>query len=180
MTPMALKLAFSALVVLAALEDAWRLRISNWLSIALLILFVVAAYFSPRPIDWVDHLVAAALTFAVGAVLFARGWFGGGDVKLLTVVALWCGLRDLPLLIVFTTIAGGLLAIGLFILRRVLPAPGEARTRHHLFRRKGPIPYGIAICVGALLMAGRLPMTEPLPLEITLPMPVALGLTPQR
>lgn len=160
MTPIILNLAFAGLVVLAGFEDAWRLRISNWLSIALVALFGVAAYLSPGPVDWTDHLLAALLMFAIGAVFFARGWFGGGDVKLLTAVALWCGLGDLPLMLLFTVLAGGLLTIGLFMLRGALPRPEKGTTRHHLLRRRGPIPYGIAISIGALLMLGRLPVTD--------------------
>ena len=161
MTPIALKLAFVALVVLAALEDAWRLRISNLLSIALLLLFGAAAIFSAQPVDWLDHLLAAGLTFAVGTIFFARGWFGGGDVKLLTVIALWCGLSNLPMLLLLTVVAGGLLTVALVTVRRMLSKPAtNASNRHHLFRRQGPIPYGIAISTGALLMLGALPILE--------------------
>ena len=144
-------------LVLAAAEDAWRYRISNRLSLAIVALFVVAAALRGFRIDWLDHLAAAVLVFAVGLPMFARGWLGGGDVKLLTAVALWCGLANLPRLLLLMSLVGGGLVIMLLVLRRILPAPNEAAPRHGLLRRNGPIPYGIAIAFAALLVLGRAP-----------------------
>jgi prepilin peptidase CpaA len=144
-------------LILAAAEDAWRYRISNSLSASIVALFVVVAALRGFRIDWLDHLAGAGLVFAVGVPMFARGWLGGGDVKLLTAVALWCGLGDLPLLLVLMSLVGGVLVIGLMALRRALPAMNEAAPRHGLLRRNGPIPYGIAIAFAALLVLGRAP-----------------------
>lgn len=144
-------------LVLAAAEDAWRYRISNSLSAAIVALFIVVAALRGFRIDWLDHLAGAGLVFAVGVPMFARGWLGGGDVKLLTAVALWCGLGDLPLLLVLMSLVGGGLVIVLMALRRALPATNEAAPRHGLLRRNGPIPYGIAIAFAALLVLGRAP-----------------------
>ena len=144
-------------LILAAAEDAWRYRISNGLSAAIVALFIVVAALQGFRIDWLDHLGAALLVFAVGVPMFARGWLGGGDVKLLTAVALWCGLGDLPRLLVLMSLVGGVLVIALLLLRRALPATSEAAPRHSLLRRNGPIPYGIAIAFAALLVLGRAP-----------------------
>lgn len=145
-------------LVLAAAEDAWRYRISNSLSGAIVALFIAVAALRGFRIDWPDHLAGAVLVFAVGLPMFARGWLGGGDVKLLTAVALWCGLGDLPLLLVLMSLVGGGLVIVLLVLRRALPAKDEAAPRHSLLRRNGPIPYGIAIALAALLVLGRAPV----------------------
>lgn len=144
-------------LILAAAEDAWRYRISNGLSAAIVALFIVVAALQGFRIDWLDHLGAALLVFAVGVPMFARGWLGGGDVKLLTAVALWCGLGDLPLLLVLMSVVGGVLVLLLMAVRRALPAANEAAPRHGLLRRGAPIPYGIAIAFAALLVLGRAP-----------------------
>lgn len=156
-------------LVLAALEDAWRYRISNMLSLALILLFVVAAIVQPIGVDWLDHLSGALFMFALGTAMFGLGWMGGGDVKLLTAVALWCGLADLPRLLITTSLLGGALVIALIVVRRALPAAaGEWRPK--ILRRNAPVPYGIAISVGALLllapqltpeMEWRSPVTSP-------------------
>lgn len=144
-------------LILAAAEDAWRYRISNVLSLAIVALFIVVAALRGFDIDWLDHLGAALLVFAVGVPMFARGWLGGGDVKLLTAVALWCGLGGLPLLLVLMSVIGGVLVIVLLVVRRALPATDEKTPRHGLLRRNGPIPYGIAIAFAALLVLWQVP-----------------------
>lgn len=134
-------------LVLAAFEDAWRYRISNGLSLALVGLFVMAAGVQGFRIYWFDHVTAALLIFVLGVPMFARGWLGGGDVKLLTAVALWCGLRELPMLLLLTSIAGGLLMLALVAIRRVVRLRKDSE-RH---RCKEPIPYGIAISIAAIV-----------------------------
>jgi prepilin peptidase CpaA len=70
-----------ALLVLAALQDAARLKISNYLSGAVLILGVVAAIVAgPRLSLWENGLVFV-LALAIGTFLFGRGILGGGDVN---------------------------------------------------------------------------------------------------
>ena len=69
----------------------------------------------------------------VGAAMFALGWIGGGDAKLLASAALWVGLRGLAPFAIYTALAGGLLALGLVALRsdwlRPLAAAGPAWAR---------------------------------------------------
>lgn len=150
-------MALAALVVLAALEDAWRLRISNIISLALIVAFLAAAFMSEYRVDWLSHLGAAVLMFAAGALLFAKGWFGGGDAKLLTAVALWVGLWKLPQFILYVTAAGGLLTIVLLLIRYTISSGAMAERMPKVLRKRGPIPYGIAICAGTLLMLGSIP-----------------------
>lgn len=52
--------------------------------------------------------------FAFGLLAFARGWLGGGDVKVMTDCACWAALGTLAALI---AIAGGVLALVLMLLR---------------------------------------------------------------
>ena len=144
-------------LILAAVEDAWRYRISNSLSLSIVALFVAIAALQGLRVDWLDHLAGAGLVFAIGVPMFARGWLGGGDVKLLTAVALWCGLGDLPRLLLLMSLVGGGLVIVLLAVRRALPATDEAAPRHGLLRRNGPIPYGIAIAFAALLVLAPVP-----------------------
>ena len=47
-------------------------------------------------------------------MLFARGWLGGGDVKLLSAATLWAGAPQTLGLLVVTGILGGALALILF------------------------------------------------------------------
>jgi Flp pilus assembly protein protease CpaA len=48
--------------------------------------------------------------FAIGALLFWLGGFGGGDAKLLTAMGAVLGVRSLPAFLFYASIAGGVLA----------------------------------------------------------------------
>jgi prepilin peptidase CpaA len=143
--------AFSALVVLAALQDVAQLRISNLFPVAVVALF--AAWVAVRGLEpdlWQNGLVFL-VTLLVGMLLFSRGWLGGGDVKLLAAIALWFDMSGGLALIVYVAMGGGLLALLFLIARRLIPAPRDGRVRPPALRPRGPIPYGIAIATGTIL-----------------------------
>jgi prepilin peptidase CpaA len=99
----------------------------------------------------------ALAVFIVGAVLFSRGYLGGGDVKLLTAATLWAGPAGTPELLMLTGVLGGVLALfflmpfGLQIVaaaRGMLGSPSIAGERGLGM----PVPYGVAIAVAALIV----------------------------
>src|SRR5210317_1429760 len=102
---------FICLLFIAVCYDIYKFLIPNIISICVFLLFFPAAYFSPSPVQWAGHLAAAGGVLMVGAVLFHFNWLGGGDVKLLTAVALWTGLQTLPIYLITVALAGGLLAL---------------------------------------------------------------------
>ena len=141
-----------ALMLVAAAEDAWRLRISNFVSAGVIVAaFVAVALAGPISGLWQNLLLFVAM-LVVGTFLFARGWMGGGDIKLLAASALWFDLESGWKMLVAVAIAGGIEAI-LVILLRLLPSPDAARQRIAILRRKAGIPYGIAIAGGMAMMA---------------------------
>ena len=160
MALLALGLAAMALgcVVVGALWDIARFEIPDSLSIAIIALFVPYALLSAGPIGWLDHLGGVALIFAIGLLLFWRGWMGGGDVKLLTAIALWTGLSGLPGLLIGTTLAGGVLAALLLALRALPIASGSPGRRPHVLQAGAPLPYGVAIAAGTFYWLSTVPM----------------------
>jgi prepilin peptidase CpaA len=147
-------LAFAAMLLWAAGEDVRRLTIENWVSLSIVGLYPIHVLASPVPVNWLMSVTIAAGTFAVGFALFARKLFGGGDVKLLTATALWAGPSLFPSFIFLMSIAGGVIA-GVMLLNRwrAAPAGGDETGR-----KAGPavMPYGVAIAVGGLMVAGTL------------------------
>ena len=144
-------LGFSGLLIAAAVTDLRRFLIPNSLVVALLALwpFWVALSGFP-PIG--GALLCALAVFILGAGLFTFGFMGGGDVKLLTVLALWAGMDGLLLLL--TSVAGGALSV-LWVSRwrhRIAPLIGWAEG----LRDNKHIPYGVAIAAGGLSVAKRL------------------------
>ncbi|PWC43075.1 prepilin peptidase [Azospirillum sp. TSO22-1] len=138
-------------VALAMGWDAVSYRIPNWTVLLLLAGFPVAGLLAPGGVPWLWHLAAAALVFAVGLGLFALRLAGGGDVKLLTTVALWAGWEHLLELAVLMGVLGGV-AVVLLLLARVA-ASGIGIVAPRLLRAGEPVPYGLAIGLAALMLA---------------------------
>ena len=152
-------------LIAAALQDLWRLRISNILPVLLILLFPLSRAPScctspPCPL-WVwrvgfetdlwQNAALFAFALSVGLLLFARRWLGGGDVKLFAAVALWFDFHGAPYLLLAITIGGGLLGLLFIMVRRVLPLTMLERSNWACLKPKGPIPYGIAIAAGTIL-----------------------------
>jgi len=147
---------FGTLLVLAAVEDMWRLKISNWICAAIIVAaFVALILAGPVAQLWQNVAVFAAL-LGVGTLAFAYGKLGGGDVKLFAATGLWFDLAGAGRMILAVLIAGGFLAIFVLTLRTIQWSPA-LRQRIAILRPKGGIPYGVAIAVGALgtLAIGR-------------------------
>jgi prepilin peptidase CpaA len=135
----------------AAASDAVRMRIPNALILYLLTGFALTVALShPGWIDLAAH-VAVGLAILGGAlILFARGWMGGGDVKLLAVTGLWLGPAAMPALLLLTALAGGLLTL-VMIVARALGAHRLAGGRIAALRDPmDRVPYGIAIAAAAI------------------------------
>lgn len=139
------------LLLAAALQDGWRLQISDWISVAIAVAAFGGLALAGPSIDLWQNFALFAAVLAVGTFMFGRGWMGGGDIKLLAASALWFDLSSGWRLLVAIAIAGGLEALIVMILRR-LSWPGSIRQRALLLRRGEGIPYGIAIALGVVLM----------------------------
>ena len=132
--------ALAIALLVAAFTDFRHRKIDNWLTAAIALgapLFWFAMGLSLPEIGW--QIGIAIASFAVLAGLFALGAMGGGDVKLLTALALWIRPDWFLQLIVIMALLGGLLTI-------VFGAWHIARRR----RDRIAIPYGIAISAAGL------------------------------
>jgi prepilin peptidase CpaA len=127
--------ALAIALLVAAFTDIQRRQIDNGLNAAIALgapLFWLATGLALPDIGW--QLAVTAASFVAFAAMFAMGWMGGGDVKLLTALALWIQPYWFAQLIVVMAFAGGLLTLGFL-------------AWHFIARRqdKPAIPYGIAI-----------------------------------
>jgi prepilin peptidase CpaA len=150
--------AFIGLVIYGAITDVKGLKIPNWISIALVLLFAAYLGFGGRPpLPAFQHVGVALAVLVVGFAAFAGGYMGAGDVKLMAAVALWAGPSKAIALIFFTALAGAGLALlilaGTFYLRwdGSGTAPNSASRLFPRWVRRGIVPYGVAICLGSLV-----------------------------
>ena len=138
-----LLLILGALLLAAAVEDTWRLRISNITSAGVLLAGILAIIIAgPQLVLWQNVVLLCAI-LAVGTALFAAGHFGGGDVKLFAAVGFWFSLKSSLILITAIFLAGGALALIVLGLRLT------RRKSDNKARRKNQVPYGVAIAAGA-------------------------------
>ena len=127
-------------LLVAAFTDLQRRQIDNWLNAAIALgapLFWWASGLSLIEVG--IQLAVAAGAFAVLAGLFALRAMGGGDVKLLTALALWIAPQHFLWLLVVMALLGGLLTI-------VFGAWHVARRQ----RDRLAVPYGVAIASAGL------------------------------
>ena len=128
-------------LVIAACTDMRRRQIDNWLNAAIAAgapVYWWASGLSLWPgVAW--QLGLAAVTLIALAGLFAMRAMGGGDVKLLTALALWIEPMWFLRLLIGMALIGGLLTV-------VLGAWHVTRRR----RDRLAIPYGVAISSAGL------------------------------
>lgn len=150
-------IAFAALMLLAAIEDLRRLVIPNAVTLSLCVLWPLYALTTETLIGVVGSFACAIAVFLVGALLFSRGYIGGGDVKLLAVAALWAGPGGIGALLLGTGILGGILALFLLMppvaqlatLARAKLGSGDLSVNNGAAT---PVPYGIAITAAAMIV----------------------------
>ena len=141
----------AGLQLIALLQDATMLKISNAISVAVVALFLVWASVCGWELSLWQNGTSFALALAAGLFLFSREWMGGGDVKLFAANALWFDLHGLIFLIGAITIVGGIFAVLLVTVRRMMPASSNQSSLPPVFRLRGPIPYGVAIAIGTVV-----------------------------
>lgn len=152
--------ATSLLLFAAALEDMARLRISNIFPMLVIGLFIVWVGVTGWENDIWHNATLFLAVFALGCGLFALGWMGGGDVKLLAACALWFDWGAALPWFIYVTMGGGLLSLLIIIARRLVPRGARGGSSLAIFSPNGPIPYGVAIAAGtimALYLAGPNP-----------------------
>ena len=152
------------LLGIAAASDIARRIIPDRVSAALAAFGALAGLLhGPRTL-LLSAAVATAL-FATLAALHGRGLIGGGDVKLAAAIALGLPVGAFIGFLESTAFAGGALALVHLALRladpRIAAAPRGSLPRRVLavecwrIRRRGTLPYGVAIaCGGALALLG--------------------------
>jgi prepilin peptidase CpaA len=145
------------LAILAALKDITSYTIPNWISLALAGAFGLLAIAAGLPLQTVGvHVAAGFVALLAGMVMFALGWIGGGDAKLLSACCLWFGWPGGRDFLLDTALAGGAFAVLLVmardqLVRPFLPLPLLSGWIGRLSKPGEPAPYGVAIALGALI-----------------------------
>lgn len=142
------------LMMIAGIGDFLSYRIPNWLNGIIALSFVPMAVATGMPLDMAAiHIATGAVVLALGFGIFALGLVGGGDAKMMAAAAIWFGWPAVLQFLVFTVIAGGVLAV-ILALRAAVQVNHDIRGHTWMERwkvAKPDIPYGIAFAAGAIL-----------------------------
>ncbi len=158
----------SAILIIAAVIDGWKLKVPNWLTFPL----VFAGWAAGLYCGGLNGLLASVAGTAVGLGLllpaYAIGGMGAGDVKLMGGIGAWIGATAIFYAFCVSAVAGGLIAVAMVVIRR--------RWHHHVLqffqivdeilvirdpeilsamaaKRKSTmmlLPYGIPIALGTI------------------------------
>ncbi|WP_137178721.1 prepilin peptidase [Roseomonas sp. AR75] len=152
-------LATTAILAIAAWSDLATRTIPDWCSLALLALGI-AVRLAEGPTAALSSL---AMAFIIGCgflILHARGFIGGGDVKLIAALAVGTAPSALPDLLFAIGLAGGALGVAYLVMSRFMPRPAlrpnaalpmrVAVVEANRIARRGPLPYALAIAAGTI------------------------------
>lgn len=161
MVTLLLAVLFPLLMAFTAFYDLFSMRIPNWISIALIVIFAVVCVITQLELSAIGmHLAAAAIVFAVGFALFALRFIGGGDAKVASAIALWMGMSHLVEFIFYSSVFGGILTLVILAFRRFVPnylLPNWPWLLDLHDKKKGA-PYGIALAIGAMVVYAQTPI----------------------
>jgi prepilin peptidase CpaA len=145
---------FPFLLVMAGVNDFLTYRIPNWMTAAIALAFFPMALATGLPAHQILlQCAAAAGLLAIGFGLFAAGLFGGGDAKLLAAAGLWFGWPALAHFVMFTVLAGGVLAaaIGFWSMIHIDQEVRGSTWIKRWMNIKPNVPYGVAFAAGGIL-----------------------------
>ena len=152
-----------AVLTVATFTDVHSRRIPNWLVLPFLGIGVVVSCWLHGWHGLGQSVSGAGLGLLLYGTLFLMGGMGAGDVKLFAAIGSWIGPMQLIYALVFTSLVGGLIALGWAVWKGFLgelfqhasnlafgskEERGEAVLANPL-RRK--MPYAPAIAFGTLL-----------------------------
>ena len=150
--PAFLFFVFTIPQVMAALNDANAMKIPNRIPVLVFFGFILMI-----PLTWsgvpnlLEHFMVGTTVFAVGFAMFAFGWMGGGDSKLLAATAFWFTWPDAFIYMVYTAMFGGALTLFIIMGRKYIPVRiMTTQWAQTMFRDETKIPYGLALAAGAI------------------------------
>lgn len=147
MSPLAF-VGLNAILFAAAASDLRSMRIPNHLPLLVTLAALIVAL-PHTPTEALLRLLSMLVVFTVCLTLYARHVMAGGDLKLLSALALWIPIPELPEFAVMLALAGG--AQGLVVLgwQWVVRSPAASAVI------RPRMPYALAIALAGLAWSAR-------------------------
>jgi prepilin peptidase CpaA len=141
------------LFAVAAYGDVRTRRIPNALVIAVAALGLVRLILAGDPGVALDSFAAAAAILAAGFLLFWRGLFGGGDVKLMAAAVLLVGYHALPGFLVVMGLCGLFVTLAVLAAAQLMQRPAAVlgAETHNQTPARATVPYAVPIAASGIL-----------------------------
>ena len=146
--------------IAAAISDFRSMTIPN-IYAACIVLAFIPAYLADALTgsgleffaSWKSHRISGAVMFVITFLLFSTRVIGAGDSKLCSAFALWVGVSGLASYLFYMAMLGALLGISTKLMnrRQFVAAPKEGSWIAKSQAGGNGVPYGIAICFGAII-----------------------------
>lgn len=153
--------AFPLFMIYAAFSDLFSMKISNWVSIGLIVIFLPLAYTTGFELSAIgNHFLCGLATLVVCFAFFSFNWMGGGDAKIAAATALWFGWSATLDYVILSSIFGGIITLVLLGLRR-FSLPQKFVKYKWIVRLHQPttgVPYGIALAIAAICIFPNTPI----------------------
>jgi prepilin peptidase CpaA len=147
-----LSTAAAVVFLIACYHDVRYRSIPNALPILVTALAVAKWLIVGQLVPALWALAAAAAVFAVTALMFARGWLGGGDVKLGSAAVFLLGAPATPRFLLLMALIGGVIAVLILLGLGRARRPAVGNTPAAVTGDSPTIPYGVAIAAAAIVM----------------------------
>lgn len=157
---------FALFMVWAVYSDLKSLTLSNRLCLAtagLYPIFILTLYMGGQGLPLWDVVISAGIAAAIFMVcvgFFALNIMGGGDVKLIPIVALWAGTAHVLNFLLIMSVVGGLFAAAIIVINRFKASKYHKSSTNinlSMAEEKGSaVPYGVGIAIGGLYVAYQL------------------------
>jgi prepilin peptidase CpaA len=157
----------TVLALAAACIDVKTRKIPNLLTLVAFSLGVTLHFLLGGSNDGLKALLSGLLAGMIFFIFHVAGGMGAGDVKLIAGLAACYGLTNMPYLLVFTSLAGGVMALAMAMkhgrLRETFGNVGTLAVHHtrsglvphdeiHVGNRSTlRLPYAVAIAAGCVL-----------------------------
>lgn len=146
--------------IAAAISDFRSMTIPNVYA-ACIVLAFVPAYLADAFtgagteffVSWKSHAFAGGIVFLITFLLFTARVIGAGDSKLCSAFAVWVGTAGLINFLFYMAVLGAVLGIATKVMghKKLVAAPREGSWVAKSQAGEMGVPYGIAICFGAIV-----------------------------
>jgi prepilin peptidase CpaA len=150
----------TTLFIVAAYTDVKSFRIPNTLVAGMASLGIIRLIVLGDPSIALYTVAASAVLLIIGLALFALGYFGGGDAKLITAAALLVSYNHLFSFLLIMSICGAVLSLVVLAIHKYLPLYAGPRLATLLPKNRLAVPYGVAIAAaGSVTLFFQIPLT---------------------